>query len=880
MSATDKWRDEGVQEVNERQTVEQTHALSDQDVETLDAELKTIYSDQCYLLTFAKRFSAWYPLHPSDYSHYSLLKGDPSLVMNWLTAHSGIKEFVTMKPYHVAALVPQIEIYKVVYSGIDDTVGTDYMFSFPTFTQYDSTSAGSMVSDRFDRGDGAGIKSISYTLEGKNPATGHIVDLNAAFKFQDIKYMFHRQDVGGGQMLSFSDLITYPASRGGPPSSENKPPPPKLIQPDSFRIKIVVGWQDPGNNELFTKSMRKAVKNTKTVLMLDMVDYTIDFAEDGSVDLQVHYAGSIETAYGSHAANILSVSSGLQQNLKNTEEKIASLQKEKTELETSKQSILNEEEKRLTIEDGKDGTQNQTSAQHRKEAEKAFDDDLAKRSNKIVKLQNSMRQAKIRDFFKGIGQAKIYYFDLSEGDINILNQAYSVVRRVMGNKDATQTAADALAQLAGEQVNQVRQAEAIVADMQGRVNVHSGGQDVDVTAQAQAELDGHAQAQHDRNVNGATIDMDKARKSRRLKLLKENSVWDYGSPGAGMRRVAYIKLGDVINNMLEKINPTLETEQKMPNLVTLLGEIRFSDALTQKTVHMNIAEMPVEIKLFNNFLVDKIIGEGLAAYSFFNFLEDLLTELVYAAFDSCLAAGKNMSIDLSTLPVTSTMTVKGVPLIKKGEIVDAVKIAHLKGGLLSDGYTGVKRSSNYMILFGSSYSPDRALKGDYEHDLKNKIYHFFLGGPDGGLLKKITFGRINNPKWKVALYAANKSENEDSGKEAGTIRPEMFKANLKLVGNPLFNLGQKFYIDSALLDGGNSGIHRLAFGGYYEVIKLTNSITPARYETEITAVMTVPDWQVGPDKVPDTSAESVSDAINQDASGDTTSGQLDKKDKK
>ena len=470
-------------------------------------------------------------------------------------------------------------------------------------------------------------------------------------------------------------------------------------------------------------------------------------------------------------------------------------------------------------------------------------------AKEIVNLQSQVRQARMKDFFKGIGNAKIYFFDLSDADINIINQAYAAIRAVLKNKEQYQNNADALATAGEGPVDQIRQAEAIINNIKGGVNVHSSGTETDVTAGASAALDAHGQAVYDRNINGAKIDLDKAKKSKRLKLLKENSTWDYGTTNSSMRRIAFVKLGDIINNILQNINPRLESDQKMPNLVTLLGEIRFRDALTQKNIFMNIAEIPIEIKLFNNFLVDKIIGEGLNAYSFFNFLEDLLTELIVAAFDSCLAAGSNHAIELSTLPMTSTLQggtgTDGKPrgMIEKGERVDAIKLALLKGGLrtATDGYSHIKNTYNYMILYGSGFSPT-GLRGNYKHDVQNKIYHFILGGPDSGLLKKITFGKINNPKWTVALYATNIRDRNTAGAEAGLIKPQMFNVVLKLIGNPLFNIGQKFYIDSTFLDGGQSNLHRLAFGGYYTITKVTNIFTAARYETEIAGVCEVPDW--------------------------------------
>ena len=346
-----------------RETPETTNALSDGQIDELNAHLKQIYSDQCYLLTFAKRFASWYPLLPNDYSNYSLLLGDPGIVLNHLTAHESIKEFLTITPAQVAALIPKIEIYKLLYKDLNDKTGTDYLFKFPTFTDVEN-----LTENRFFRGDGAGITGLTYTLEGKNPATGNIVDVNLKLKFQDIKFLFHKRTAKGPPSieLSFAHLITYPGSPGGS-SSSNIPDPIK--NPDTFRIKMVLGWQDPGaNHDLISPALRTAIRNTKTVLLLDLQDYTIDFADDGSVDLQIHYRGAIEATYGSYAANILALSDAAISNIKGTTQRIANLEKAQSEQEGTKTEQINNAQQQLLEKDAVDGVYDESASDHSKAA--------------------------------------------------------------------------------------------------------------------------------------------------------------------------------------------------------------------------------------------------------------------------------------------------------------------------------------------------------------------------------------------------------------------------------------------------------------------------------------------------------------------------------
>ena len=67
----------------------------------------------------------------------------------------------------------------------------------------------------------------------------------------------------------------------------------------------------------------------------------------------------------------------------------------------------------------------------------------------------------------------------------------------------------------------------------------------------------------------------------------------------------------------------------------------------------------------------------------------------------------------------------------------------------------------------------------------------------------------------------------------GAIRPKYFKCEMVLIGNPYFSIGQKFYVNTALISGGLFEKHNIMNGGYYNVISVETDISSGKWETRI-----------------------------------------------
>ena len=803
-----------IQKERQSEIVARENSITEEELKQYDAELKKVYSDQCLLMTFAARLQQMQGITKEDQSEYAIIDGDPGLIITHLTANKSINEFLTITPAQLSSLVPKIEIYKVFYDKQNE--GEDFLFTFPTHTHIEN-----LTSNKFYRGDGAGIKDLEVTLEGKTPATRNHVDVRLNLYFQDIKYFFAPQKHGAGRNISFAHLITYP----GIPGKERED-----LDTDHFRIKMVAGWQIPKDTKLISPELQRAIKDTQLVMMLDLIDHEINFSNDGSVNLGIHYRGAIENAFNSNHADIMALEENSINKLKSSKEKIKKMEESVKKMNED----LETKAAQLGADDHIKYSKGKTSVSLKPghfidQRKKMLRGEIDTKNQQISSIKSANQSLHIQHFFADIGKSSLYFFDVSEGEINVINSAVTalnLVEKADENKPLSQIDASLDAK--------VKEIFNSVASQQ-RVTSVPGGYDATAAASEDAKKNEEAQGMQARNEIDNAND---AVKKQQLKRMKDAPKWSYTSRNNdNIRRISFIKLGDIINNLLKKVGPDVRENLHLKNLTVLMGPIRFRDLVSRRVLYLNLAEVPIDVRVFNKFLTEKVVGEGRKSYSFQQFLEDLINELVHVAFDSCSGISQGNAATLNILPFSVPGGPKGAGRVKNGEKISSTSINFNKAP-----HASVKNVHNYLILYASDWAPPK-LHGRWTEDLENNIYHFVVGGPDSGILKNIAFSQNSNPTWNVATYMAASGE-EGEPRVSGVVKPQAYNATITTVGNTLFQLGQQVYIDTTFIDGGFSAAYKLAFGGYYSITKIKSSFTPVRYDTTIQAILTVPDWSV------------------------------------
>ena len=174
--------------------------------------------------------------------------------------------------------------------------------------------------------------------------------------------------------------------------------------------------------------------------------------------------------------------------------------------------------------------------------------------------------------------------------------------------------------------------------------------------------------------------------------------------------------------------------------------------------------------------------------------------------------------------------------------LDFINLENNSRGLNTLNLTSIKNTSSCFVLHAKrkyragEKSPYR---GNIVEDQKRGIFHFFVGGPDRGILKKIDFTQAGNSLFSTALMRNGQEGGDDT--HNGIIKPSRFSCDLTLVGNPFFFIGQMIYINTSLISGGYFEKNGILNGGYYVVVGVENVFTNSKWETKIRAVLNIPD---------------------------------------
>jgi len=230
--------------------------------------------------------------------------GDQSAMINKLIIPAGdsIREFLDIKPSTHAYLIPKLRFYKV-YTDKDGKL-QEFRFHFRNFTdpsRVDKLSNPGV----FDRGGDYGVKSFDFSFQGATPATAkNDIKASLSLYFQTFNDFIDRKKFKSpdGEDHAFVDLLLLPS---GKPKDGAGAPSVFQFNPKYYRIRVDVGWEIESTK---IKDLQEAIGVTAAANLsqslekinksfyLNMIDHTMDFRDDGSVQIDVEYRAYIESA--------------------------------------------------------------------------------------------------------------------------------------------------------------------------------------------------------------------------------------------------------------------------------------------------------------------------------------------------------------------------------------------------------------------------------------------------------------------------------------------------------------------------------------------------------------------------------------------------------
>lgn len=679
--------------------------------------------------------------------------------LNKLSIPDEFKKLLDIQASDCARLVPTYEIYKAFYEDGRET--NQELFKFHNF----SNLSGLDIMDSTDifRGSDAGIKNVSITLDGKNSATAALVSVKLTLIFQDINTIWKTEKSYKGSEISYTDLLSAP----------NK------IDGSFYRIKMHLGYNGYEDTSLGDVSFRY----TKLLLYLDYFRHSIDFKENGMIQVAIEYKGSLERLLSdSDTCNIFSESVA-ERRIRERDENVIK------KLEENKQNILEEIDKKK--QNSKFLGELEKTA--KKDAiKKAFEEEQSQRKSDELKNElESLKSGKnklenkilrLLDVFDK--QINYYSIDMSLEDIieyqKFLSSGTSKFTRLFDKK----------------------------------FKVIKGNINKDFSKSIEKPIDQILQSKEKiAFIKEGKFAEDDLKKVAELAVTANNQHVD--------KKITFVLLGELFECILEKINPIIKQRYNGKNFEILFGKTVFVPPSEDRPYEINIANIPISLTKLNYFLVDKFFGRNVDVYTFQKFFEDLFEDFF-----------KNAIQDAARL----RSSYNGPQNIFN---IDFLQIYKTAQNYTLNYNPGDKIEKETFFIY-STTTTGKLETFSYSENINNRIPHFFFGGADRGIIKSIKFNNITDAKVKMAIWEANKggvSNTNDTKQFGGDLTPEIYSVDITAIGFPYINNGNLIFIDTSALGlDKNKGTQILA-GGYYTVIKVEHELTEKKFETKINALL-------------------------------------------
>lgn len=727
------------------------------------------------------------------------------------------EKLLNLNSAQLSALVPKIRIYK---QYIDQDTGKSFDVEMLFDDKVSKFKLDNITKDRSGRGGGAGIQGFSWVADGKTIGEKSLFGATLTLYFQGLDELFEIRDTVDVRFSQsskpvkletrFSDLIMQP-----PQFKTTEVEGERIYNIDYFRIKVNVGWSILNNQELFDKETYNAINSLNESFYLTVYNHELSFDEVGAVTLTINYRAYVEALVSDITrSNVLQRPIEDQKYIDQAIEKKIKTQKELEKAqEEQKTSLAEEKEKEL----------------------KNLDNQLASYKTEVYSyfVRELLESEKIK-FIDASVEEYDYLFSLNE------NNSMQNVRSAM------------------DFINQVKKEN----EQTAIYNFSPVGESL-----AEAEA--------------ITNSVNESQKNK-FSPPKERRQED------GKYRILFFYLGDLIEISLKRLfNPKNNESADFLNkeLRVMLGPVTFYDYgtledsgnvvkiksqdgekykryFTGKKTTVNIADIPISLSVFTNWFIKNIVEPGNLKYTFKQFVESIINELVF------LALGQESLLPIPTQKVQLSFKTVSLPKNKKRE--EIFKTSTRSGMSLNDGsyadnvqpgryycnasdfenapliadYLSNKDGANeplenYLIIYGSSEKSWR-LRQNSTKDQESGIYSIIYG-EEKGLVKKIAFKKMDVPEYNAALIHKAYVENEGQN----TLLRGIYEANVEMFGNTLYELGSIIYIhphfpgfsfNNFSSIGNNKNAIDLGIAGYYMVTGIDHEIDLTKYTTKLKLV--------------------------------------------
>ena len=795
-----------------------------------------------------------------------------SAMVNKLSICPGNEDFSNIKNHEYAQLSPLLKIYKMVRNGDGDlTKAVEMEFSNSTsrdgIDKVLTTEAaiGDGPTSSLIKGAECGVQSFEWTYLGTDPYTA-TRDIKAKLKifFQHFSSLVKTRE---GQDLMvppiqahrthlpppwspvdyrYVDLIIQPDCRKPTDrtssSINNYGSQPIDHQPECYEIRVDVGYHKPPSSDWMSTEVQDAICCQRSPLYLTPVDHSFDFGPDGTMVLTINYRGRLENLMKDRLFNVLMPGGGF--------------------IKISFQDPYGPG--KLWIQDVEDDL---------KAARQAEEQELIKKHERN----------------RGIFFANAKQF-MYNGILDRLQKRNMIWRYTMKKEvfDAFARWQDATYAgglpdpISSPTTPATTSGDASDTRTEIQKTTPAEGSDLDPNTELQQHFDSD---EYRNRLAGTTksdlLDVDYVYLGDLIGAVVSNTIGDEIDFGSATSAGTTFRIGHAGDGRSPSIfvSPSLKTDV-LDKFKVILGNINLYPPGNNSVQSINMAHIPISLEAFQDFMVKNVLSKNTLFYSLFDFLNDLVSDLVTHMFSTeCFGGMLNVKSRVGASILTSPTPLKShvykldpKPGYSTVDVMESTPANPAFDLCVRDSFS-ITKPYQYLMLnildtfprnLAGTLEPDR---GDPLGDRERGILHFTYG-MDRGLLKSAEFSKTNQEYLPEARFAAE-------GEFVFNQLSNVYDASFNMIGNNIFKPGMHIYFDPAPMGAGmpwqrkedstgkvvlRSWSNIMGLGGYHLVTEIASSIKPGKFDTVVKAR-----WVTSGDMVASTEEQEAAEAAAADA---------------
>lgn len=822
----------------------------------------------------------------------NLLKGDPK--------KNDI--LLRMSTFELSSLVPTIRLYKVFLNPITDR---EIILEIPFETR--ATGIEDIYRSGLGLGTGAGLTSVNWKHNPKNEANMSSYRVNMNIHLQNIQeFMKPRNSVLTEDNIildvAIQDLL-YQRKDWRKETGQGT----AVYDADQYVIKMVVGWQisAAGLESIRQNSSRadidlfiSALKEQKEVMYLNFVSHTIEFNENGSVDLSIDYFGRADmNARNLDKANILTVGPEFE----------ALIEQIKKEIKAAEQAEV-EQKKQDEKKDGLDkvgGFFSEGFATIMNFGTTTPTDTIKTLQEKLETVKQSSKKAKYNYLATRMIQKKqVHLFSYHEDLIKYITEAKGSIDltanvKIKDIEDYNAKVNARNEKIAGLQKSDATKTEANTGTVEATSTLNQAWEKAGATMELASATSGGRRSKNAALMASIATDDEVAAASNDFfEIAKGGSLQNTAITSRDRKHFAYFYLSSLIEAIMD---PILDTNKKNPNFInkkvrTILGPMTYTDygslvdngktykihdkvegstaggtkiikVYDGKPTTINIGDIPISYKDFANWFNETIVTKNRDQMSLSDFISALVTDLFVNALTSDVYPNTprqkaKVSIEHYTAitspnnerafkanigqysyinapglnSVNSTVQPRGGGFRLSQDVLETLKTQAVYSERDHDPKSNdYIPSKDYMIVYCLSEAPYERI-ADYEEDKKDGIMHLYAGDSKG-TIRNLKFSRIDNPHRRTDNILASTNE----GRITSKVIRERYNVNVELFGNTTFQAGTYIFLSPVYpglggIQDTQTLLRELGLGGYYFVTEVHNTIEIGDFKTELKGV--------------------------------------------